>query len=560
VKAFLRLTCMSVAIATRAFGQMPARTDQKCEPSTVWAGEAAGELRDYVRVAGLVGNMVTGPGLIRRSSDPAAKLRNCPSGKSPLWSRVAQSYAPGTFGRLQLLPVTVNSFWNSSYPMDRNNGAIWAGRGLSSEVTAGFHLVLGPLSAAIAPVFMHEQNLAFDFIPAVGEGLSPFAYPWHLKTIDWPVRFGDKSITSTDPGQSYVRLDLLGVAGGIGTENMWWGPGVQNSMLMSNTAAGFPHAFLGTSSPWSTPIGRVEGQVVLGRLEESPFFDNDPTNDHQLFSGVVVDYEPRWLPGLYLGAARSYLVTIPPGGFTVREYLLNPFRAPGDNPHGLLGDNQIISIFGRWALPVGGFDAYVEWAREDHWEDLTDFIKEPDHSQAYMFGFQRVIDNVTNWLRVYGELTHLEGALPYRGGRGVATFYINGSVIQGYTEKGQLLGAWIGPGSDSQLIGGDIFTRHGMFGIYLERVRYDDDAYYNTWATYYGSHGHDVELTGGGRSTILFHQIEIATELAYSYRYNPRFVGLDALTWNFRTEKNVFANIKLSWRPSGNIFSLRPNR
>ncbi len=558
MKRFVRNTiCAAILAAAVSRGltaQAPVR-DTLCVQHQLSYGGPGTAIFDYERVAELAGVLPLKPLLIRRESDPRPVLP-CSADRFTPWFSAMPRRDIST-ATLELMPVTSSSFYNSAYPVDRNNGAIWAGRGASEALTAGVRAKLGALSIAVQPAFLAEENREFDFVPVDGPGLSPFGYVWHQGVIDLPQRFGTTSINKVDPGQSYARLDVRGLVVGAGTENMWWGPGVRNSLLMSNTAPGFPHAFAGTSRPIKFPLGRIEAQLITGRLTESKYFDFNPDNDRRLFSGVIVNYEPRGLRGLYLGVARSYLETIPPDGLSPGDYLVHPFKHPSENPTGIGGDNQLIAVFGRWAIP--GFEAYAEWAREDHWEDLTDFIKEPDHSQAYTFGFQRVITNPHSWLRVYGELTHLEGALPFRGGRGVVTIYTHAQITQGYTEQGQLLGAWIGPGSDSQIIGADMFRNFGSIGLYLERIRHDDDAYYTILAPRYGSHGHDVELNVGQRNVFFMKNFEVSTELAYGYRYNPRFTGLDGSSFAFRSETNLFANLKLSWKPSRKLVAQGSN-
>ncbi|WP_216072810.1 capsule assembly Wzi family protein, partial [Acinetobacter baumannii] len=60
------------------------------------------------------------------------------------------------------------------------------------------------------------------------------------------------------PGQSSIRLSTGPVSLGISTENLWWGPGCFNALLMSNNAPGFLHLTFNTTRPVKTPIGSFE--------------------------------------------------------------------------------------------------------------------------------------------------------------------------------------------------------------------------------------------------------------------------------------------------------------
>ncbi|MFK5143427.1 capsule assembly Wzi family protein, partial [Klebsiella pneumoniae] len=55
---------------------------------------------------------------------------------------------------------------------------------------------------------------------------------------------------------------------GISSENLWWGPGIYNSLLMSNNAPGFWHLTFNSRKPLKTPIGDFEWQLIGGKLVE----------------------------------------------------------------------------------------------------------------------------------------------------------------------------------------------------------------------------------------------------------------------------------------------------
>ncbi|MGH6689649.1 MAG: capsule assembly Wzi family protein [Gammaproteobacteria bacterium] len=456
--------------------------------------------------------------------------------------------------------MRVTATGNSAYPRDANNGSLWAGRGFSGGFEAGVRFRYGVVSGAIAPGLFYQRNRSFSVPQSVAPGVSPFAYPWHGATIDWPTRHGSDHDTRVDLGQSFVRVDTHGLTFGLSNENLWWGPALQNPILFSNTAPGFPHAFFGLSRPVDIAVGRFEAEMLWGLVRESDFFDIDPDNDRRLVAAVITDFEPRGLPGLYLGIARTYMATVPAEGFSLSEYIFNPYRDVRENPDPIAGpgiaDNQILSFFGRWAFPEVGFEVYAEWARDDHWTNGDDFIKEPDHSQVYTIGLQKVVEYreagspPSRWLRLRAELTHLEGALPLRGGRGIVTLYTNSSVPQGHSHRGQLLGAAIGPGSDAQLIGADLFTPRGRFGIYAQRIRFDDDAYYANFANVFGRRGHDVELTFAARGRYFVSTFDLDFELNYSPRYNRNF-DFDGTTPDaLFTDHNLGFLLTLAWRPT----------
>lgn len=505
---------------------------------------------DFARVAQLAGVAPRHSFLIRRGADRRSALV-CTGEVAAPWSRPeVGARLPGGL-EFELLPLTSSSHYNSAYPRDRNNGALWAGRGLATDLHGGLALRWGPLSAAYAPTLVYQQNRDFEIVSTeVRAGLSPFVYRGRTGTIDWPQRPGDRSERFVDPGQSYVRLDIFPVALGVSTENLWWGPARRNPLMMSSTAPGFPHLFLGSSRPVDLWFGRIEGEAIWGRLDESGHFDNKPENDRRLLASVAFSFEPRWFPGLYLGASRSYLRNLPETGLPpTRVWLLSPYRDIRDNPgRGEEADNQLFSVFARWAPPRSGFEAYFEFARDDHWADTKDLMAEPEVSGAFTAGFQKVLPRGERWWRIAGEVTQIADPLPTVR-RPLFTFYAHGHLPQGYTHRGRMLGAAIGPNSNAQFLGVDLFTPGGMRGLFLERVRAHVDANSEQWERRFGGAGADIEWSIGAHQRLSLRHFDLGWSLTHSYRRNRDYLGLYAEETYFMAERNWNLKLDLAWRP-----------
>jgi hypothetical protein len=471
-------------------------------------------------------------------------------GAGGIWQSRLGTVRPDGPG-LELLPIAVVGHNNSAYARLQHDGALWTGRGLSSAITAGVQLDWGPLSATLAPMAAHQTNEAFRTRPPTRSGFSEWIYTGHQGQIDWPQRFGVEPFQTLDPGQSQVSLRARGLAIGYGTENVWWGPAQRYPLMMGAGAPGVPSAFLGTHRPVDLRIASVEMELTWGVAEESDYFDFDPDNDRRLLAGLILVVQPHVARGLSLGVSRTYMSTLPPAGLGLGEFLRRPYRQVRENPVGddPMGDDQMFAIFARWAFPEAGFEAYVEWGREDHWADFGDFMREPDHSRALMAGFQKVFAGDRRWVRIRGEGVVLGGANTFRAARGAQRWYTHSQVIQGHTHRGQLLGSVVGPGADAQFLGADVFHRNGRVGFFLERVRYDDDAYYNQWAPYYGHHGHDIELSWGLSQVHFVGPFDLAWEATISSRNRRHFIGLDGNTWDFPFERNYALRATAMWRP-----------
>ena len=521
-----------------------------CAPThAITAGEVGGPEREWRRVAEVAGSLPIS--VVHRRTGALLDEQLCandvPASLLP-WMRAAPLHNGGV--TVDLLPVRNITSYNSAFPDDRNNGAVWAGRGLSTAISAGVRVATGPLTAAIQPVLGWQQNADFVTVDSVVvEGFDSLTYPW--RRIDWPQRFGRDSYTTVDPGQSYVRLDARGVALGISTENLWWGPGQRNSIIMGNTAAGFPHVFLGSSKPFNIGIGRLNVEGVWGQLRESEYFDTVSTNNNRVFTGLTVTYEPRGLSGLQLGLNRVY--THIPDSVEFKDYFLKLIAPPlksqlatPDNPEGGAPDDQIASLFARWVLPAADFEVYAEWAKADHNVDFWDFAHEPEQAQGYTLGFQKVVTGATRWVRVHGELTHLSASTTFltRGSGRIISYYVHGRVKQGYTHRGQILGAWVGPGGNTAYLGADVMGQRTTWGGYLERTVHDNDSYHRLFAETYRRHGHDTEVAIGARGSIARGSAALSWRAGYTQRRNRLFVDLVDLA---PTTHPVATNVSLEF-------------
>ena len=390
---------------------------------------------------------------------------------------------------------------NSSRPWGLNDGALWAGTGIAGRVDLGGRYRTGPLTITIDPTIWFARNAAFDTVATAFPNRTPFNYPWSNR-IDLPQQPGPDALARITPGQSGARLDWRVVTAGVGTENMWWGPAARHPILMGASADGFPHLDLGVR-PVATPVGTVEGRIVWGRLTESAWFDTLPDNDHRLLAAMVLGWRPRWMPGLTVGFQRVFYQTWTDSLGTSDIFaIVQPFTkdalSDSTNPEGNDARDQMLSLTWRWLLPSEGFEVYGEWARNDHNRDLIDFVLEPDHSQAWMMGMQKVIPAGNAVSRVQTEFLHGSRSGTFQV-RATPTYYTHHIVTQGFTQRGQILGAGPGPGSDAQFLAFDRFVPASRWGLWLERIRWFDDDYYRLFGPTRRREGHHVTLEGGVR-------------------------------------------------------------
>ena len=225
---------------------------------------------DAARLATLSDSTYAGSFLLQRTGQ-VQRMNVCAAPAS--LRRFMESLAQPPREAFRLLPAEAVATGNSAYPRPSYDGTLWNGRGVNAAFTAGAAFRAGPFSAAIAPVFAWSSNAEFELAPVAGSPYSPFGHPTYHGGIDAPQRFGSGSLTTLDVGNSYARVDVAGFGAGISNQNIVWGPSLRNPLLLSASAPGFPHVFVETSRPVDVWIGRLDAQLLWGRLAESDYFD-----------------------------------------------------------------------------------------------------------------------------------------------------------------------------------------------------------------------------------------------------------------------------------------------
>jgi hypothetical protein len=367
-------------------------------------------------------------------------------------------------------------------------------------------------------------------------------YEYYQGIIDRPEQFGTSSYSKVLPGQSSVRINVARFSFGFSTENLWWGPGQYNSLLMSNTAQGFNHFTFNTRRPLRTPAGSFELQAIAGKLEDSGFappgaarrFQGNPlylpkNTSWRYLSGLVFNWQPRWVPGLFLGYARTVQAYHRDLTKAYQVPLLLPFQRfdyYGD-PR-LAKYDQYYSLMARWLFPSANGEIYFEYGRNNHSYLYENYPANSSHTRAYVAGIKKLIPlpNGTDQLQVNIEATELSAPADYVSKPG-ETWYVNSYVRQGYTHKGQLLGAGIGPGGSVQTLDVSWFRNTKRIGLQLERYVHNNDLYYYLFESVRDVRRHWVDMSLTANAQWDFHNFLLSSRIAavkllnYQYYLDP---------------------------------------
>jgi len=468
-------------------------------------------LTDYLRTSQLQGDF---------KSDVSFTLKPLHIGKNGIEIKKeifdTEKYAPSFLsflkgnGKIKILPIDHNIEFNSHHPYNRNNGSMVPNRGYQHILSAGIYFELGPLSIQLKPEYLYSQNKDFQ---GFGEGeIEHYGVTWANRYVLWnrvdmPERFGEKKLSENLIGQSSIRLNFKRLSFGVSNENIWWGPSIRNSIMMSNHARGFKHFTFNTIKPIKTILGNFEWQFVTGRLEKSGF--NPPNidytfagtqlfipkinqigdkNDWRYFQGYTFTYSPKWIDGLSLGFIRwvqmySALVegkyTWMDGNPSYFPLFSNLFRKNDASLDYEQQTDQAASIFFRWLWKDSKAEIYAEFAYNDAKQNLRDLLLDSDHARAFTIGLQKIFKSKikdTDFL-VSWEWTKMEQTAS-RLIRNAGSWYMHSFVHHGYTNYGEVLGAGIGPGSNSQYFSVSKIKKFDKIGISLEIIDQDNDYFY----------------------------------------------------------------------------------
>lgn len=378
------------------------------------------------------------------------------------------------FISISLLNPTFFASFNSSTPSGINDGAIWQGRGINAQFETGIVFQSKYLDIKLAPKIWWSQNADFKIVkPAVDS----IEYGSIFSGMDCYQRPGSDYYYELDSGKSSIKFKYKLLSLEYSTDSFILGPGRVSPLIMSDNSAGFPHIRLGVNK-WQTFLGTIEYNALFGLLEESSFFDANKDNNSVLFSGYNMAYSPAILKGLTIGFNRTLIA---PKEYISPEVVFKIYDPEifGGNigkPYGYDKTDQRLSFVFDWKFPEIGLRLYGEWGKNDYSSNHELFFRTPEHTSAITTGFGKTLGDFLlefEYTELIESRDYKLGGLPGRG-----TFYKHHIVSHGYTNKGQLLGAGIGSGSDAQTLTLSYFKDRLILKGYVQRVAIMKDYIY----------------------------------------------------------------------------------
>lgn len=391
----------------------------------------------------------------------------------------------GDTSLVTLLPIEFAASYNSSKPWSYNQVKVWQGRGLTIASSFGLRIESRFVNFQLNPILFRTSNLELDSPQFQRTTAEQNLFDYYFNRINYRERIGGSVIQQMYWGDTWLKLKLGPLSFGVSNENFSWGPGVRNPLLMSQHAPGFEHLTFYTNRPINIYIGRVQSHMFVGRLSSSYFDDDHLPAGRVHISGLKVDYSPWFAEDLNVGLIRTFTVNEADiGGVTDYVPFFQPFlKYRFQNESNVRGNDrhdQRASAYFNWSFRESRFTIYGEFARDDHSADLRDLFLQPNHTRAFLLGFQKGFDGLQSgsaW-QINAEIVQTEYTSTMEVRRaGLLSFYSHGTVRQGYTHKGQMLGSYYGAGGNGWYLSILNQREWGSVGILFERVARNKDLY-----------------------------------------------------------------------------------
>jgi hypothetical protein len=371
-----------------------------------------------------------------------------------------------------VLPVTLTTQYNSHHPYGYNDGSFIPASGFQTQLGFGVALKAGPVQLNLQPELVNATNPTY---PTNGS----YGYS------------NGKPYTKLYGGQSSLTISASAFSIGISTANKWWGPGNTSALIMSNNAPGFANIFIKTHRPAKTPIGNFEFELMGGRLETDSLqpYENfhlraSPTlrNSWRYMNAYILSYNPKWLPGVYVGLIRSLQrygpdVVNGAGNFSSKylPIVSKALQKKNDWGDDTLNTDQVASFFVRIVFPKSKAELYVEYGKNDYSVNTRDYLIAPTHSVTHIVGFKKIVTlNKNRYLNLGIEFTQMSQS-PDAILRNAGNWYEHGQIGQGHTNYNQIMGVGSGFGANKQILMGTYINGNNRLGVFIEKTNRDPE-------------------------------------------------------------------------------------
>jgi hypothetical protein len=406
--------------------------------------------------------------------------------------------------KLQLMHLSAMSILqeNSNLPMGFNDGSMHPSVGKQNYYNIQIGLQWGRFSLQLAPEKVTAENFVVDGLGNNFDGTangSPGVF-WRRyyeiseNVIENPNNPFNKKSDQLFIGQSSLKYHTRHWDIGVSNENLWWGPGINYSLVLTNNAPGFLHYTFNTNKPLKTSLGTIEAQFIGGILENAnlPPSENDnpyaarwyapKDSNNRYVTGMIFTFNPKWTKNLFIGLSNmAYMYQNNMSGLEDATAIGNFSKYTQLKKRPALG-----SVFLRYALPKDHAEVYVEYGRNDRGATPNNVFYD-SVATGYVAGIRKLflLPNSAKFGAISLNLEVVQLKMPQANLIWTNTliakqssWYTNSQVRQGYTHQGQILGSYVGPGGSGQTMHLAWVKGYNKLGMGIERLSHNKDFYY----------------------------------------------------------------------------------
>ena len=443
--------------------------------------------------------------------------------------------------------------YNSLLPVSYNDGNLYPARGWQYRYSIGALFSNKYIDINLQPEVITANNkLQENYAGNVNDGNFAARYFGYVaNNIDNYRQFGKKSIDTITWGQSRIGFKFKELSLGVSNQNIWIGPGKRNSITMSNNAPGFKHFYFNTNKPIQTKIGSFEFSYISGVIDTIKYKDPDEgllsgwtagiankAKNKRIIDVYSITWSPKWTRGFFIGYS-----------YTSQHYITNSVIKINNEFTTLDSYNQKLgSLFFRLLLPKENAEIYGELGVPDGKPTFSNLFSDKTNT-GILLGASKLIrlSKTENFLNFNFEITQLQlmdskslfqMGNPYNNNP-INSWYTNTFIRQGYTNEAQIMGASIGPGSNSQTFNGSWNSAKAKIGLQLERVAINNDFYF---IQYYVGKNSVGGLNGSGGGYYNRYWVELNSSFYTEYSISNRIFLLASImntnSMNYRWVRN----------------------
>lgn len=271
-------------------------------------------------------------------------------------------------------------FFNTNAPNLENTSNKWIGRGFSIFNSLNISYKGKYLAGSIEPFHFFNQNRDYEV---------PVRVPL-LAGLNDNIAHGDSPYQSVGLRETQFYVHYKGIGGGFSNANMWWGPGIHSSLMMTNNTTGFGNLMLGTIEEKRYKDWGFNGRYIFSKFDKKSLYE-------PFYTAVIFSMTYYSNPIVTIGLSKAAQIggTHPNADTVSVKQAMLAFLAgitAGDAStyrDRWSTDDHTFTGYIETTFPKSKLKVFLEVGRNDIAWDIYNLILAPDHSIATVFGLRK---------------------------------------------------------------------------------------------------------------------------------------------------------------------------